>query len=75
MSRTAMILMAMVLALATAATAATAFAGAREKIPNISKSIVDAIEIASDASQHARMRPVKQRSIPTAVRIKVAVRR
>ena len=72
MSRSAMILMAVVLALATAA---TAFAGAREKIPSISKSIVDAIEIASDASQHARLRPVKQRSIPTVIRVKIAVRR
>ena len=75
MSRTAMILMAVVLALATAATAATAFAGTREKSPNLSKAIVEAIEIASDATQHARVRPVKQRGTPNTVRVRIAVRR
>ena len=75
MSRGAMILMAVVLALATAATATTAFAGAREKLPNVSKSIIDAIEIASDATQHARLRSTKQRITLNTVRIRIAVRR
>lgn len=74
-SRNAMILMAVVLILATAATAATALAGVREKTPNIAKGIVDAIEISSDASQRARLRPVKQRGTPNTVRIRVAARR
>ena len=75
MSRRAMFLMAVVLALATAATAATAFAGAREKLPNVSKAIVDAIEIASDATQRARLRSMKQRGTPNTLRIRVAARR
>ena len=75
MSRTAMILMAVVLALATAATAATAFAGTYEKTPNASRAIIEAIEIASDATQHARLRSTKQRITLNTVRIRIAVRR
>ena len=75
MSRSALILMAVVLVVATAATAATAFAGTREKLPKVSKAIVDAIEIAADATQRARLRPVKQRGTPTTVRIRFAARR
>ena len=75
MSRTAMILMAVMLALATAATAATAFAGSRKKLPEVSQQVVEAIHIASDASRKARLKPLKYRDFRPVAGFKVRVRR
>ncbi len=56
MSRKAMILMAVFLAAATAATAATAFAGARKKLPPVSGQVSQAIHTSNDAIRNARVK-------------------
>ncbi len=75
MSRTAMILMAVMLALATAATAATAFAGSRKNHFDVSRQVVEAIYIASDATRKARLKPLKYRDFRPAAGFKIRVRR
>jgi ABC-type molybdate transport system substrate-binding protein len=75
MPRKAMILMAVMLALATAATAATAFAGTRKKHFDVSKQVVEAIHVASDASLRARLKPLKMRDFRPIAGFKVPTRR
>lgn len=78
MSRKAMFLMAVVLVLATAATAATAFAGTKKRFPPVSRQVVEAIEVSSDAARATTIKSLKlrtQRDIRTTVGFKAPVRR
>jgi beta-lactam-binding protein with PASTA domain len=62
MSRKSMLFMALILALATAATAATAFAGTKKKLPEIvQQQVVDAVTSASDAARNAKVRMLRIR--------------
>jgi hypothetical protein len=72
MSRKSMLFMALILALATAATAATAFAGTKKKLPEIvQQQVVDAIYGASDAARNAKVRILKIRPNTAAAPLRV----
>jgi hypothetical protein len=72
MSRKSMLFMALILALATAATAATAFAGTKKKLPEIvQQQVVDAVHGASDAARNAKVRMLRIRPNTAAVPLRV----
>ena len=72
MSRKALIFMAATLALATAATAATAFAGTTRKFPSAEQEVADAVRSAANAAQHAKVRKLPIVQANNAGGIKVA---
>ena len=59
MSRTALLLMALMLVVATAATAATALAGTRVNLPRPDQAVVEAVTASSDAILRAKIRGLR----------------